>query len=115
MAVDIRQVIQELVVPELKDLRGAVDRVQVEIKRLDEKSDALRNELTVKIDACRTETVAEIRRLDERIDNLDSKLGAKFDSLDTKIGALDERLSEAIDIRERLAALEARVGKRTGR
>ena len=46
--------------------------------------------LTVKIDALRTEVVAEIRRLDTRIDGM------------------DRELRTAIDIRERLAALEAR-------
>lgn len=83
MAVDVRQIIQELVVPELKEVRGAAERIQVEIRRLDEKTDSLRNEFN-----------------------------ARFDALVTKIDAVDARLTWTLDIRERLAALEARAGKR---
>ena len=55
-----------------------------------QKIDGVDARLTVKIDALRTEVVAEIRRVDTRIDGM------------------DRELRTAIDIRERLAALEAR-------
>ena len=54
------------------------------------RSAALDVRLTTKIDSLRGELVAEIRRVDVRIDGV------------------DRELRTAIDIRERLAALEAR-------
>jgi hypothetical protein len=47
----------------------------------------------------KAELLAEIRRVDARIDGVDAR-----------IDGLDRELRTAIDIRERLAALEARRG-----
>lgn len=78
---EVKQALQDIVAPELKTL-------QVEIKRLDNKMDSFRNEITT-----------EIRRLDEKIDTLRN----------VEIKRLDEKIDIAIQIRERLAALEAKV------
>ena len=61
--------------------------------RLTVKIDSLRSE----VGSLRSELIAEIRRVDTRIDGVD-----------TRIDGLDRDLRTAIDIRERLAALEAR-------
>lgn len=84
MAVDVRKVIQELVIPELKEIRLELKNLRTEIKRLDEKIDTNSARLDDKIDSFRNEMRAEIKRLDEKIDI-------------------------AIQVRERLAALESKV------
>ena len=86
----IESAFQALIAPELHAIRG-------DIHRLDQKIDGVDARLTTKIDSLRTEMnsmkgelVAEIRRVDARIDGM------------------KRELRTAIDIRERLAALEAR-------
>ena len=76
----IQKILQETVAPGISDIRERLARVEVEVKRLDDKVDSFRNE-----------TASEFRRLDNRIDSL------------------DRRLDESTSIRERLAALEAKV------
>ena len=79
----IKDAFQDIPAPELHALRG-------DIQLLDQKVDAVDARLTIKIDALRNEMIAEIRRVDTRIEGV------------------DRELRTAIDIRERLAALEAR-------
>ena len=79
----IKQGLQDIVVPEMREIKS-------EIRRLDDKIESSRNELK-----------AEIHRLDDKIDNL----GKRMDSM-------DRRLDEAFSVRERLAALEARMASR---
>ena len=93
----IKSAFQDIIAPELHALRGDMRLLDQKIVSLDQKIDGIDVRLTVKIDALRTamgslrgELVAEIRRVDSRIDGL------------------DRELKTAIDIRERLAALEAR-------
>ncbi len=65
---------------------------------------------------------SEIKRLDDKIDNglarMDNKIDAGFARLEERIARIDDkltftnkRLDEALEIRERLAALEAKVGR----
>ena len=79
----IKKAFQDIIAPELHALRG-------DIRLLDQKIDAVDARLTVKIDSFRNEMIAELRRVDTRIEGV------------------DRELRTAIDIRERLAALEAR-------
>ena len=78
----IKAAFQDIIAPEIRDLRG-------EVKRLDQKIDGLRAETI----SMRGELLAEMRRVDARIDGV------------------DRELRTAIDVRERLASLEARVGR----
>jgi chromosome segregation ATPase len=82
----IKRAFQDLVAPEIHSLRG-------DIRVIDERLIALDQKLT----STKAELLAEIRRVDTRIDGVDSR-----------IDGLDQQLRVAIDIRERLAALEAR-------
>jgi hypothetical protein len=86
----IKAALQDLVAPELQAIRA-------DIRRLDQKIDDVDTRLNIKIDSLqaqmgsmKNELVSEIRRVDVRIDGM------------------DRELRTAIDIRERLAALEAR-------
>jgi hypothetical protein len=73
----LREVVQDLLVPELKALRVSVDSMKVEMQLRDEK------------------VHTELRLRDERMQD--------------SIRSLSQKLDFAIDIRERLAALEARL------
>ena len=93
----IEQAFQDVIAPELHALRGDIRVLDSKIAGLDQKIDGVDARLAIKIDSLRTETVslkgevlAEIRRLDVRVDSV------------------DRELRTAIDVRERLAALEAR-------
>lgn len=92
---DIKTVLQEVVVPDLKDVKSDLHafrgEMRVEIKRLDEKINAGMARHDDKIESFRNEMRTEIKRVDQRIQSLDDKLDV------------------AMQIRERLAALESKV------
>jgi len=85
----VKKALQDIVAPELKSL-------QIEIKRLDEKIESGYKRLDEKIESMKNEMMSEIKRLDEKIDGL------------------ERELKVAIEIRERLSALEAKVGIKAG-
>lgn len=66
---EVKQALQDIVAPELRAL-------QVEIKRLDEKIDSLKSEVT-----------SEIRRLDEKID-IAIQIRERLAFLEAKVSAL---------------------------
>ena len=93
----VKAFFQDIIAPALHELRGELQATRADLRRIDEKVDSLDARLTDKLDALaaqmghmKGELIAEIRRLDARIDGV------------------DRELRTAIDIRERLAALEAR-------
>ena len=89
----IKAAFQDLVAPALHELRGdmlgirgEMEALRADIRRVDGKVDSLQ----VQMGSMKNELISEIRRVDVRIDSVDRELRV------------------AIDIRERLAALEAR-------
>ena len=86
----IKKAFQDLIAPELHAIRG-------DIRVLDQKIDDLDVRLSTKIDSLRTETIS-----------LKGELLAEIRRVDVRIDGVDRELRTAIDIRERLAALEAR-------
>ena len=82
----IMKAFQNLIAPELHTIRGDIRVAGQKVDGVDHKVESLR---TVMV-SLKGELLAEIRRLDTRIDSVDRELRI------------------AIDIRERLAALEAR-------
>jgi hypothetical protein len=86
----IKRAFQDLIAPELHAIRG-------DLRLLDQKIDGVDARLTTKIDA-----------IDQKIDSVKSELLSEIRRLDTRIDSVDRELRTAIDIRERLAALEAR-------
>lgn len=63
MAVDVKQVIQELIVPELREIKSEVKGLQSELKRLEEKIDTQGAKFDAKLEA-----------LNDKIDLQDIKL-----------------------------------------
>lgn len=86
-AVDFKKIIQEMVVPELQEIKTKVSMIEVEIRRLDEKIDNVG------------------KRLDQRIDSV----GQRIDALERQVISIRDEFKLAIDIHERLAAVEAKI------
>jgi hypothetical protein len=115
----IKSAIQDLVAPALHEMRGDIQAMRADIHRLDQKIDGGNAGLNDRLDNVDA-------RLSDRLDNMDARLSGKLDSLaaqmghmkgeliaeirrvDARIDGVDRELRTAIDIRERLAALEAR-------
>ena len=96
----IKAAFQDIVAPEIRDLRG-------EVKRVDQKIDGLRAE----VGSTRGELLAEVKRVDQKIDSMRGELVAEIRRVDARIDGVDRELRTAIDVRERLASLEARVDR----
>ena len=82
---DVKRLIQEMIVPDLQQIKSDLATIKVEIRRLDEKIDGVD------------------KRLSDKVDSLRSEFSAKLESV-------ERGLSMAIDIHERLASLEAKIG-----
>ena len=80
----IQKILQETVAPGISDLRERLTRVEVEIKRLDDK-------------------------IDNGLARLENKMDNGFARQDARMDHLEDKLTTALEIRERLAALEAKV------
>ena len=137
----VKSAIQDIVAPALHEMRGEIQAMHADLRRLDQKIDGVDTRLGHKIGSVDAGLSAKIEgidarlshkidsidaRLSEKIDNVDARLGDKVDSLaaqmghmkgeliaeirrvDVRIDGVDRELRTAIDIRERLAALEAR-------
>ena len=106
VAAELKKIFQELIVPELKEIKGDQKTLHVEISRLDQKIDAGFVQVNQKIDS-------GIVRLDEKIDAFRNEVRSEIRRVDEKIDSglarLDEKIEIAMQIRERLAALESRV------
>ena len=131
----IERFIERTLAPRLEELSGEVRGLRGELgqidKRLTESISALRNETVARIEALearingRIDTMSERAsaferhveerfaaldlRLDERLAAIDRRLDDKLSGLDEKIASTNKRFDQALDIRERLAALEAKV------
>ena len=85
-----KKAFQDIVAPEIQRLEGRIDgmdgRLTAKIDAVDSRVTSLRTETI----SMKNELLAEIRRLDSRLDSV------------------DRELHTAIEVRERLAALEAR-------
>ncbi len=126
----IKKAFQDLIAPELHAIRGDIRVLDQKIDgvnaNLTMKIDGVNANLTMKIDGVDSRLTTKIDAVDQKIDDLDVRLSTKIDSLrtetialkgellaeirrvDVRIDGVDRELRTAIDIRERLAALEAR-------
>ena len=89
----MKQVIQDVVSPEIREITGELKLLHTEIRRLDEKLDNTSS------------------RLDEKLENTGSRLDEKLENMREDIRNLREEFRLAIDIHERLAAVEAKVSR----
>lgn len=114
MGVDdqIKTAFQDLIAPELHALRGDIQRIDQKIDgvdaRLGQKIDGVDARLVQRIDAVDARLGQRIDALGEKIDSLKAEMVSEIRRIDTRIDGVERELRVAIDVRERLAALEAR-------
>jgi len=97
----IESAFQDLIAPELHAIRG-------DIHRLDQKIDGVDSRLTTKIDSGIGSLRTEVGSLRTEMNSMKGELVAEIRRDDARIDRMKRELRTAIDIRERLAALEAR-------
>jgi len=90
----IRRAFQDVIAPELAALQG-------DVRRLDQKIDAVESKLPAKIDGVDA-------RLTIRMESLKGEMLSEMRRLDNRLDGVEREVRTAIDIRERLAVLEAR-------
>ncbi len=108
----IKNAFHDLIAPELHAIRGDLRLLDQKIDgvdaRLSAKIDGLDARLTARIDGVDGRLTTKIGALDGKIDSLKAELLAELRRVDQRIDSVDRELRTAIDVRERLAALEAR-------
>ena len=109
MAVDVKQVIQELIVPDLREIKSDVKGLQSEIKRLDEKIDLHSTRLDEKIEAQGARVDDKISSLRNEMLSLRNEMLSLRNEMLSEFQRLDERVDLTVHIRERLVSLEARM------
>jgi hypothetical protein len=97
----VKSAFQDLIAPELHAIRG-------DIHRLDQKVDGVDARLTTKIDSGIGSLRTEVGSLRTEMNSMKGELVAEIRRVDARIDGMERELRTAIDIRERLAALEAR-------
>ena len=97
----VKSAFQDLIAPELDAIRG-------DIHRLDQKVDGVDARLTTKIDSGIGSLRTEVGSLRTEMNSMKGELVAEIRRVDARIDGMERELRTAIDIRERLAALEAR-------
>ncbi|MEW6556202.1 MAG: hypothetical protein AB1349_02480 [Elusimicrobiota bacterium] len=78
--VNVKRLLQELVVPELQEIKADIREIKVEIRRLDEKIDSGLARLDV-------EMHSDFKRLDEKIE-INLEFRDRFAALEAKVAAL---------------------------
>ena len=113
MSVDVKQAIQELIVPELREMKAEMKGLQIEIKRLDEKIDAQGTKLDNRIEALGVRLDEKIdaqgARLDDKISSLRNEMLSLRNEILSEFRRLDERVELTVQVRERLMSLETRM------
>ena len=95
----LRDVVQDLLVPELKAIKAELDSQRRENQA---QFDAVRTELKIRTDSISTEMRIRDERQSEALQALRTETGLRFDQINDKLGTL-------LEVRERLAVLEDRA------
>ena len=124
----VKQALQDILAPELQALKGELRRLDERIFAMEAKVEGTKNELLAEIKRLDEKTEARFREVDARFKEMETKLAALDAKFETKFAALDEKFETrfreldskfeglrhevrtVLEIRERLAALEAKVG-----
>lgn len=113
----VKQALQDILAPELQGLKGELRRLDERISAVEAKIEGTKNELLAEIKRLEEKTEARFREMDVRFKEMETKLSAldekfeaRFRELDSKFEGLRHEVRTALEIRERLAALEAKVG-----
>jgi hypothetical protein len=94
----LREIVQDLLVPELKALK--VD------------TSSIRHEMTSSLDALRTEMRLRDEKQAQAIKHIDDKLTEATRHISENIKQLSDKLDSSVECRERLAALEAKASSK---
>jgi prefoldin subunit 5 len=100
---NLKQAIQDVIAPEMQQLRGEIKALSAEIGALHQRIDSLEKSIDARFEAVNQRFDA----VDKRFDAVDKR----FDGVDRRIDLLQQEWPRALDIYERLAALEARLDK----
>jgi hypothetical protein len=104
----VKSFFQDIVAPALHEIRGAIQGLRADIHRLDAKIDGVDARLNDKIGGIDARLNGKLDALGAQMGHMKGELIAEIRRLDVRIDGVDRELRTAIDIRERLAALEAR-------
>src|SRR5438093_4732736 len=104
----IEKAFQDIVAPELHALRGDIRVLDQRIVGLDQKIDGVDQRLSEKIDGVDARLATKIDGLRSETVSMKAELLAEIRRLNTPMDGIDRERRTALDIRERLAALEAR-------
>lgn len=106
----LREIVQDLLVPELKALKVSLESNKAEAKLQNE---SLRNEVRGQNESLRNEVRAQIEGVRAEIDGLRIEIRLRDEKQSQAIQALSDKIGYALDIRERLAVLEDRANRPT--
>lgn len=107
----VKKAFQDIVAPEIHALRGEIQRLDGRMTGLEGKLEGKIDGLDTKIGALDTKIGAldmKIGALDTKIVSMKGELIAEIRRVDVRIDGVERELHTTTDIRERLAALEAR-------
>ena len=102
MTADFKEVLQELIIPELKEIKSEQKNLHTQIDSLQSETDSFRNEINVKVDSLRNEMKVEVG-------SLRNEMGAFRNEMRAEIRRMDDKLDIALEVRKRLAVLESKA------
>ena len=115
MLEDVKKVFQELIVPELQQIKTDGQVIKVRMESLDARLVSLEREMNGRFDAVneRIEGVhKQLNSLEREMNGRFDAVAQRFDAVDQRLHALQRDMDSALDIRERLGAIEAKLAAR---
>lgn len=109
----LRDIVQDLLVPELKSIKVEIEGLRTEMRLRDEKQTHVNNSLRSEFDSFRGEVRLSHdslrNELKSRLDSLRTEMQIRDDKQTASNQALSDKLGLLIEVRERLAVLEDRA------
>ena len=106
----VKQALQDILAPELQGIKGELRRLDERISVVEAKIEGTKHELLAEIKRLEEKTEARFGEMEAKLSALDEKFESRFRELDSKFEGLRHEVRTVLEIRERLAALEAKVG-----